>query len=305
MRRSRIDGLAARAVALSTALALGGLASCGGEEADPVARLVVEPMEITLPYGSFAELQLSWSLRAEPEGAEGAPRVFLHLLDSDGDLARTFDHELPGDWRPGTERSYSRRIYQSLLAPPLPAGRYTLTAGLYDVEGNRWPLAFKGEEVGRHEYRVATVEVPTPQAAALPTVRFSPSWSPTLAGTDRQVVAYRWLTGSGAIQLDEIPEAGTLWLALRVPDERSGDMTRRIVDPPEGGDGMARVGVAVGCSDFRSQVSGEGAHEVDASVPAGEGPCEVTLEPNFRLESVGAESRSVLLEVLAWRAGGK
>lgn len=296
MRSSRIHWTAA------LILGLGTVAGCGGEEAEPVARLVVEPMELTLPYGSFAELGFSWSLLAEPEGASGTPRVFLHLLDAEGDLARTFDHDLPGEWQSGEERSYRTRVYQSLLAPPLPPGAYHLTAGLYDAEGNRWPLAFQGEGTGRYEYRVATVEVPG-DGPQLPAVRFSPSWSPSLAGTDRQVVAYRWLSGSGALHLGEVADGGTLWLALRIPGAQAGDMSRRIVEPADGGDGVPRVDVAADCGGFQAQVSGEGRHDVHVTVPEGTDACEVTLDPNYAMESATGESRSVVLEALAWRPG--
>lgn len=296
MTSSRIHWIAA------LALGFGTFAGCGGEAVEPVARLAVEPMEITLPYGTFAELGFSWSLLREPEGASGTPRVFLHLLDNDGNLARTFDHDLPGEWRTGDERSYRNRVYQSLLAPPLPPGSYTLTAGLYDAEGNRWPLAFEGGGTDRYEYRVATVEIPA-GGPDPPAIRFSPSWSPTLAGADRQVVAFRWLSGSGAIHLEETADGGTLWLALRVPGAQAGDMRRRMVEPSEGGDGVPGVGVAADCGAFQSQVSGEGLHGLDVSIPAGSDGCGVTLEPNYVMESVAGEARSVVLEVLAWRPG--
>lgn len=290
------------ALALLPALLLGALAGCGGEEPEPVARLNVEPVELTLPYGIFADLDFSWSLLAEPEGASGTPRVFLHLLDDDGDLARTFDHDLHGGWQTGGERSYRTRIYQSLLAPPLPPGTYSLRVGLYDAEGNRWPLAVEGEATGRNEYRVAAVEVPG-DGARPPTVRFSPSWSPTLAGIDRQVVAYRWLSGSGVLHLDEISDGGSLWLALRIPGARSGELSRRVEEPEGGGDGVPRVDVTADCSGFQAQVSGEGLHDVHVTVPAGTEACEVALEPNYVMESATGERRSVVLEVLAWQPG--
>lgn len=286
---------------------LGALAGCGAEEAEPVARLVAEPMELTLAYGSYTGLALTWSPLAELEGASGEPRVFLHLVDEDGDLARTFDHDVPGAWRPGEERSYRVPVYQSLLAPPLPPGDYSLTAGLYDAEGNRWPLAFEGERSGRHEYRVAAVDVPA-RGVELPAVQFSPTWSPTLAGADRQVVAFRWLAGDGTIRLTDLPGSGTLWLALRIPGEGEGGMRRRRVDASEGEDGEPpagepRVRVEASCSGFQAQVSGEGRHDVEVPVTADEGACAVTLTPSYVMESPGGGDQTLLLEILAWRPG--
>lgn len=298
-RSSRIHWIVALAVGL------GVLAGCGGEEAEPVARLVAEPMELTLAYGSYSGLTLAWSPLAELEGASGEPRVFLHLLDEDGNLARTFDHDIPGGWRVGEERSYRVPVYQSLLAPPLPPGAYSLTAGLYDLEGTRWPVAFEGERLGRDEYRVAAVEVPA-RGVELPSVQFSPSWSPTLAGGDRQVVAFRWLSGEGTIRLGDLPGAGTLWMALMVPGAEAGGMRRRMIEAPEEGDGEPRNGeprvtVEASCGGFQAQVSGEGRHDVEVPVTAEGGDCEVTLSPNYVMDSPAGEEQTVLLEILAWR----
>lgn len=310
-RSSRIRWIATLAAGLAV------FAGCGEEEAEPVARLVAEPMELTVAYGTYAGLSLAWSPVAELEGSKGEARVFLHLLDEDGDLARTFDHDLPGTWSVGEERAYRVPVYQSLLAPPLPPGRYSLTAGLYDAEGNRWPLGFEGERVGRHEYRVAAVEVPA-RGTELPAVQFSPTWSPTLAGADRQVVAFRWLAGEGAIRLSDVPEDGTLWMVLRIPGAQEAGATRRLLPVVEEGEGEAggearepaapdgepRVSVAASCSGFEAQVSGEGRHDVEVPVTAGGSDCAVTLSPNYTVESPAGDDRTVLLEILAWRPAG-
>ncbi len=288
------------ALLLALAPLLGSALACGGDDAEPVGSLTVTPARVELPYGTFRDLDLAWSPAAELDGLEGAPRVFLHLLDDDGELVRTFDQDLPGAWRTGGEITYTARIYQSLLAPPLPPGEYTLTAGLYDAAGNRWALGGVGEPVGKREYRVATVEVPT-QGGPLPATTFSPSWSPTQAGADRQVVAFRSLAGEGTIVLSEVPGAGTLWLDVRVPPDQVGGYARRVVEPADGGDGMPRVVVAADCTGFESRLSGEGSHRIDVPVAA-EG-CEIALRPNFVMESPTGERRSVNLEVLAWAGG--
>jgi hypothetical protein len=284
---------------VAAGLGLAALAGCGGDRAEPVARLTAEPARLTLPYGSYAELELGWRLAAELE-QDARPRVFLHLLDADGELARTFDHDLPGPWRSGQEWRYRARIYQSLLAPPLPPGAYTLTVGLYGDERRRWPLEVEGERIGPDEYRLAAVEVPS-RGLELPAVGFSPTWSPTLAGGDRQVVAFRWLSGDGAIQLRELSGPGTLWLGLRVPGAEEGELRRRLLEPAAEGDGGPRVRVAADCGGFAAELSGDGHHDLKVPLAPGDGACEVTLTPNYVLDSPGDAGRSVLLEVLAWR----
>lgn len=291
------------AALLAAGLALaGGSAGCSGSAGEPAARLGVEPESLELPYGAYADLRFRWTLLEE---IEASPRVFVHLLDSDGDLVRTFDHEPPASWRVGTETAYEARLYQSLLAPPLPPGSYTLTAGLYDpIGGERWALQTAGEEVGRSEYRVAAVEVPERiEGADLPAVQFNASWSPTLAGGDRQVIALRWLTEEGTIRLDDLGSGGTAWLALAIPEEQVGTMRRRIVDPPAGG-GEPRVKLTSSCSGFEAEVSGQGTHGVEVPVETAPEGCEITLAPNFVMESPDADRRSLVLEVLAWKPAG-
>lgn len=289
------------APALVLALLCGG---CGGDDADPVADLTASPSTMELPYGTYRDLALEWSTHAELDGLEGTPRLFLHLLDDEGELVRTFDQDLPGEWRAGREARQEARIYQSLLAPPLPPGAYTLTAGLYDAAGNRWALGGLGEAVAEREYRLATVEVPS-GSSELPATTFSPAWSPNQAGGDRQVVAFRTLAGEGAVAVSDLPGPGTLWLEVRIPVDGADGLVRRGLDPEEGpaggGDGNPRVTVASSCGSFESRISGEGSHRIEVPMEAGEeGTCQITLEPSFVMESPGGDRRSVNLEVLAW-----
>ena len=283
---------------LAASAALVAAAGCGGE-GEPVARLEVDPGTIELPHGSFVNLRFTWEQLAPLDGASGSPRVFVHLLDGEGRLVRTFDHDPEGPWRAGERWSYTTRIFQSFLAPPLPPGTYALTAGLYDAEGNRWPLAVDGETVDEGEYRLARVEVPE-GGPDQPALAFSQAWSPTLAGSDRQVVGYRWLTGAGDIVLQEVPGSGTLWLGLRVPAE-GGELQRRMNDPEAPAGAVPRVEIETSCSGFQAQVSGEGSHGVDVPVTPNEGRCAVTLDPNYVMSTLAGARRSLTLEVVAWR----
>lgn len=283
---------------LTASATLVATAGCGGE-GEPVARLEVVPTTFELPHGSFLDLRFTWEQLAPLDGASGSLRVFVHLLDAEGRLVRTFDHDPQGPWQVGESWTYTNRIYQSFLAPPLPPGTYTLTAGLYDAEGNRWPLAVEGEAVDEGEYRVARVEVPE-SGPDQPALAFSQAWSPTLAGSDRQVVGYRWLTGTGEIALQEVPDSGTLWLALRVPAE-GGELQRRMNDPEAPSGAVPRVGIETSCSGFQAQVSGEGPHGVEVPVTPDEGGCAVTLDPNYAMATLAGDRHSLTLEVVAWR----
>src|SRR5262249_10180534 len=151
-------------------------------------------------YGEIRDLRLEWTPRAPLTKLHGKPKVFLHLLERPGRVKRTFDHPLPESWVPGRPQKYEVPLYQSALGPALPAGKYTLSLGLYDDSGGyRWPLD-AGPDIGTREYSVATVLVP-PGEAGKPRFDFSGGWEPPVSGQDQQILARRWLAGDGTIRV--------------------------------------------------------------------------------------------------------
>lgn len=276
--------------------ALGG---CGSEPADPVARLHVSPAEVELPYPGGATLEAEWEMAAPLDpgsggGGAGAERpwVFVHLLDESGAVVRTFDHELPFPWRPGETRSAPVELWQSALAPPLPAGEYRLTLGLYDPgTGDRWFLETGGPEAGTGEYPVAAVRVPP--LGAVPELDFAGSWWPAQEGGDRQVLARRWLQREGTLGVSGLAEPVALVLGLYVPEAGAG--TRQVL--AEGAE-AARLRVSSPCSAEEAVVDAPGHHRVELPLEAPpDGRCTVRLEATFVLVDLEAmASRSVSLE---------
>jgi len=278
-----------------------GLVAC--EEAPtPVATLRAVPGQITLPFPHYRTLDLEIDM-VEPLGTQNRPWVMVHLLDLTGSVVRTFDHRLPGDWVTGQTQSYSIELYQSALAPPLDAGVYQLTAGLYDPEMGRFALSADAEEVHDMEYAVATVEVPQGSDDA-PKFFFSPTWMATEAGTDVQILGRRWLRSDGVIRLAGVTEPGTARLEIRMapPDPQLQDL---ILD--EGYD-EAQLDVETTCGDETWSFSGMGSHLLEVPVaPAageeGDGGCEIELTPHFRVVTRrNLNSRALALDLLAWRS---
>lgn len=272
--------------------------SCDRAE-PPVAELSVAPTSLELGYPEVRRLELRFEATAELSGQTGQPLVFVHVLDEPGSVLRTFDHPLPGPWRTGEIYEYEVELFQSALTPPLPPGRYPLSVGLYDTSGRRWALSTTAEEVDRYEYAAAQVEVPDEPGDA-PMFYFSPSWRPIEGGADLQILARRWLDGSGTIRLDP-PAAGVVWMLLRIPEP--GENQELVVD-----DGpVPSVVVSSPCSEAEVSISGSGMHEVELPLAAGPPEevggeeCEVVVEPDFRLVgATGLETYSVSLEALAW-----
>jgi hypothetical protein len=227
--------------------------------------------------------------------------VFVHLLDETGGIVRTFDHDLPVPWRPGSSHEYGVQLYQSILAPPLAPGDYELTVGLHDGAGNRWALDTDGKERASGEYVVASISaVETVKDA--PMFLFPDVWRPSEGGTDRQVLARRWLGGTGSLRVAGIEGEGTVWMAVGIPiaDERTEEL---ILD--EGAD-TPTVDVTTTCSGFTAQIAGRGSHPIEVPVEAGDeglpAECEISFDANFYLVSLDTLSRrTVALENLSWR----
>lgn len=206
--------------ALATLAVLVGLLACG-PGGRPVADLTSDRSQIDLAYPETVDFELTLTPRAARPTA-GNLLLFVHLLDEPGSVVRTFDLPLDRPWSAGEAQRLRVRLHQSALAEPLPPGDYLLTAGLYapgaDTTGERFTLN-AGHEVARQEYRLATVRVPAP-SAELPRFRFSDRWLPAEPGTDRQVLARRWLAGGGApgeLEIGPLAGPGALWIRLEIP----------------------------------------------------------------------------------------
>ena len=290
-----------QAIALMVMVGASGLLACG--KPAPVGQVEVRPQSLKLGYPEMREIHLAWSPNTALDPADGQPTVFLHLRDGHGQIVRTYDHPFPGAWQEGTPVPDGVRVFQSALAPPLPAGKYELTLGLYgNKSGKRWPLDVAGEDLGRHEYRVAEVEVPAP--ADHPRLAFAGPWLASESGGSRQVLTLRWLDGPGVLRVEGIPGPGTVWLQLKIPAGNGPGEKLGLDDASN----APSVVVSSGCGGLEASFSGPGSHDVEIPIdaaPAG-GRCEIRLRPNFHLTKAGLPNggrRSVALENAAWHPG--
>jgi len=273
---------------LACGLVLGG---CGGAEA-PVGGLAVHPAQVTLGFPEAAELTFTWSPSAELEGLTGAPRVFVHVLDSTGEMVRTFDHPFASTWSPGETIEYSLPLYQSAIAPALPPGKYPVRVGLYDDSGRRWPLDARGE-VSNSAYSVVELEIAA-EPQPLPSFSFSAGWLPEEVGNDRQVLARRWLWGDGNLKVVGVSEPGTVWLRLATPE---GPLENHTLVLDEG-ETQPAVVVTSHCDGSTDRLAADEAREFTIEVAE---DCEIDLQANYHwLEAETGTARSLALEGLAW-----
>jgi hypothetical protein len=278
-----------------------GVAGCG-EEPPPVASLEVTPKNLRLPFPELHTVHLSWQPTAPLEGFAGTPTVFVHLLDDNDKVVRTFDHAFPGRWREGTAVGYDVKLYQSAIAPPRPGGKYRLTVGIAGEGKQRWTLDGLGEPVARREYLAADVNVPPPPAnkKSGPRFNFSKEWMPVEPGADKQVLARRWLTGEGGMRAAGLRQPGRISLVLWIP---APDVTGGALTLKEGSK-IPEVRIEGTCGDFESSITGPGLHEVEIPLiePPKNGQCRFTLRPNY---TFGSPPRAVSLENAAWSPSGE
>jgi hypothetical protein len=271
------------------AAALAAAAGCRGK-AEPVASLSVAPKDVQLPAGQAAGWKLTWNPKAPLDNVQGKPRVFVHVL-SGRNLLRTFDHPLAEEWTPFKGQSYEIDLYQSGIAEPLAAGAYEVTAGLYDdASGERWAIEADGDEVGKREYRVATLVVPA-EKVGTPAYDFAGGWLAPEPGGSKQVITRQCAVGEASITVRGVVSPGILLLGSSVPKLASGAW---------GG----AVAVTATCGADRGEINGP---EVQWSripiAPSSADPaCEIRFTPVP--PAAGANERSVCLEVLAWRPAG-
>jgi hypothetical protein len=145
-------------IALCT-LGVVAMAACSGEEAEEPA---VATPALTLNKSQVAigsPVKLSYSFEVK-DGAriEEDYWVFVHVLDTEGEMLWTDDHRPPvptPQWQPGQKVEYMRTVF----VPNYPyVGPATVRLGLYSPQsGRRLPLT--AEEHGRREYQVATLEL--------------------------------------------------------------------------------------------------------------------------------------------------
>jgi hypothetical protein len=302
-----------RTYALSLVAALLVCAAGCSRKAPDAGRLEVQPHAVTLPYPQLTTIHLTWTPAAPPGSGDtpSQPLVFLHLLGAKGEVVRTFDHPFPQRWLEGAPVPYDVKLYQSALAPPLDPGKYRLSVGLYDHNGKRWALEGLGEPIGRQEYLAAEVEVP-PQPAG-PRLAFSPAWLPLEAGSDKQVVARRWLAPQpGEIRVESPPGPGTLWLSFRIPP---GDGANEKVVYHDASANTPGAVVRDSCGGVETGISGPGPHGVEMPVappgppPAGppaqpDNACRISVIPNFHIVATEVPPphppRSLALDNAAW-----
>lgn len=139
--------------------ALMATAACGSsDDAPPMATVSLTLSKSQAPLGS--PIDMTYRFEVAPNTTfDGRYRVFMHLLDADGVLRWSDDHDPQTpttDWKPGQVIEYTRTSF----IPVVPyLGEATIRVGLYraDAADTRAPLA--GPDPQGRAYKVGTLQL--------------------------------------------------------------------------------------------------------------------------------------------------
>ena len=184
------------------------VACCGPGGAQPVAGLAFAVSPPRVPMGTPVEATLTFSVLPDARLDEDY-RVFLHFLNTDGELLWTADHFPPrptSEWQPGSTVEYTRTI----LVPLCPyRGDADVQVGLYSVnDGDR--LALVGDDVGQLAYRAGTLRLLLPAE----NIRFTYRSGWHLPEHDATCTQWRWSEKVGVIAFDNPRRDSVLSLNL-------------------------------------------------------------------------------------------
>jgi hypothetical protein len=146
---------------LVTAIALAALtASCsaGEDTATPIATPTVTLSAPVAAIGSPVEMSYRFAIAPTAPALSDDYWVFVHFLDTDGELMWTDDHQPStpvSQWKPGSTIEYQRTTF----IPKFPyVGEARVEIGLFSpTTGERLPMT--GDTREQRSYRVATFEM--------------------------------------------------------------------------------------------------------------------------------------------------
>ena len=174
------------------------VAGCGRTEqnekavATPTVRLARNDAAVGSP------MEMNYRFVVAPDAPAFAEDywVFVHFLDTDGELMWTDDHQPPTptrQWKPGATIEYSRTMF----VPKFPyVGETRVEVGLFSqTSGERLPLA--GTTRGQHAYTVATFNLRLQSDNLF--VVFRDGWHETEVADEATGVEWQWSKKEGTL----------------------------------------------------------------------------------------------------------
>jgi hypothetical protein len=255
---------------LAVLLLAGGAAACSGDtdNAPPLATPSVTISNTSPAIGSPVDLAYRFVVAKDAPPLPQGYWVFVHFLDTDGELMWTDDHEPPtpvGQWKPGSTIEYSRTMF----IPKFPyVGGTRVEVGLFSpATGERLPLA--GQTSGQRSYRVGTFDMRLESNSLL--VVFRDGWHETEIAPDGSGGEWQWSTRAATLMFRNPSRGVRLFLQADQPilnafpepqhvEIRIGDTVVDRFDLPGGSDVLRKIDIG------QSQLGSGDAIEVTVSV---------------------------------------
>jgi len=263
-------------------LMLAGAAAACSREADTAPPIATPTVTVSTPaaaIGSPIEMTYKFVVAADAPAITENYLLFVHFLDSDGELMWTDDHEPPTptrQWKAGSTIEYSRTMF----IPKFPyVGETTVKIGLYSPpNGNRLPLAAPTD--GLRSYRVASFEMRLESDPL--TVVFGNGWYETEVATEGAGREWQWSRKDATLTFRNPKRGVRLYLqtdqpasgVFAEPQQVEARIGETVVDRfllPQGGSELRRVELApeqLGTGDTIEITISVDKTFVPASVPA-------------------------------------
>jgi hypothetical protein len=205
--------LASTAAALLLAVVVGG---CGGED---ISRRVDATVTLDLPdstpVGSPLDIGYTWTPNEDFEPPADDYRVFVHLVDPEGNIVVQDDHFPPvptSQWEAGEPVSYRHWVYPGADLSP---DYFDFYVGLYDEEGQVGTL-----HEGRYQNRplVHSVVVRTDDQGGVPVyVEGFEQRETSLTAGDPSLQGWQWMGERGLVAFGNPHGPATLHLRALSP----------------------------------------------------------------------------------------
>jgi hypothetical protein len=176
------------------------------DEEPPVASVNVTMSRDRVAIGSPVKFTYKYEI-AQGAKIDGDYRVFVHVLDPDGEQLWVDDHDPPvatSKWQPGQTVEYTRTVF----VPNYPyIGEAQVRVGLYS---NDRRLRLSGSEVSRREYAVAKFQL-LPQSENIFLI-YKDGWHPAEVAADNPASEWQWTQKVATISFRNPKKDATIYL---------------------------------------------------------------------------------------------
>jgi len=190
--------------------------SSGDDNAAPIATPSVTLSSQSAAIGSPVEMRYRFAIVPDAPAINEDYWVFVHFLDTDGELMWTDDHEPSPpvrQWKPGATVDYTRTMF----IPKFPyVGPTRVEVGLFSPSsGDRLPMT--GQTRGLRSYEVATFEMRLQSDNLF--VIFRDGWHETEVGGEGSGLEWQWSKKDATLSFSNPKRDVELFLQLDQPVE--------------------------------------------------------------------------------------